>query len=167
MIKIVESALLGLLFLLPLGASAQSEVPKVDLFVGYSAFMVPLSIDPVDDARHGLGVNATYNLTSFFGITADVGAQSFDAQQFLFGPQLTLRREKVNFFGHVLFGAARFTERVKNADFAMGYGLGFDINLNERLAIRPMQVDYIPVFMNATKETGHNLRYQGGVVFRF
>lgn len=163
MIKIVESALLGLLFLLPLGVSAQSEVPKVDLFAGYSALLR----GPWEDARHGLGVNVTYNLTSYFGMTADIGAQSSDAQQFLFGPQLTLRREKVNFFGHVLFGVARFTERAGNTDFAMGYGLGFDINLNERLAIRPMQVDYIPVFMNATKETGHNLRYQGGVVFRF
>lgn len=163
MIKIVESALLGLLFLLPLGASAQSEVPKVDFFAGYSALLR----GPWEDVGHGLGVNATYNLTSYFGITADVGAQSSDAQQFLFGPQLTLRREKVNFFGHVLFGAARLTEQAGNTDFAMGYGLGFDINLNERLAIRPVQVDYIPVFMNSTKETDHSLRYQGGVVFRF
>ncbi len=178
---------LGCLLLVSAGsAEAQSETPKVDLFAGYSHFERVL--DVFGDAGQGFGVNATYNLTSYFGLTADLGAQwvtratLFDpsnTQQFLFGPRLTLRRKQANFFGHVLFGAARASvdavefpgipiiPKTTNTDFAMGYGLGFDINLGKRFAIRPVQLDYITVFMNSTKETTHNLRYQAGIVFRF
>lgn len=62
--------------------------------------------------------------------------------------------------------------------FAMTIGGGLDIRINPRIALRPIQVDYLPSSFSPFNVPGipsgfndtnwqHNLRYSAGVVFRF
>ncbi len=68
--------------------------------------------------------------------------------------------------------------RSTQSAFAMTVGGGLDIRINPRIAVRPMQVDYLPSRFSAFNVPGipsgfndtnwqHNLRYSAGVVFRF
>jgi hypothetical protein len=175
-----------------LSAGAQNDYPKVEVFAGYSLGALDVGGLFNDDA-HGVGGSVTYNFTKYFGLTADVASQfgekdrgflgsgpgqDFNSQQFLFGPRFSLRGKRVTAFAHALFGGARthvdgFTDAISgftipsqsSTDFTMGYGVGLDVNLNSRLAVRPLQLDYIPVFGDST--TNHNARHQAGIVLRF
>jgi len=96
-------------------------------------------------------------------------------------------------FGHALFGGAHsalgagvslpvlggFSTGVNSATaFAMAFGGGADIGVNNRIAIRPVQIDYLYTHFNSfdalttgltSTTTSHqnSFRYSGGVVLRF
>ena len=90
----------------------------------------------------------------------------------LFGPRFNWRNSSAFIpYAHALFGAARYNADFKNDDFtcpdsnetafAMALGAGLDIKASDRIDIRPIQVDYLPVFFDNRREDG--FRFSAGV----
>ena len=90
----------------------------------------------------------------------------------LFGPRFNWRNSSPLIpFAHALFGVTRYDANFKNDDFtcpdtnetafAMALGAGLDIKAGDRIDIRPIQVDYLPVFFDNRREDG--LRFSAGV----
>jgi opacity protein-like surface antigen len=126
----------ALLLALPVIASAQQdEIPKVEIFGGYSYLRLDnatgLSVAstmgttssavtaPLDRDANGFNVSVTNHLNSFLGITAEFSGHFTDAQvngQLLdrdayfvtAGPRLSIRRfERFTPFLHIMAGMAR------------------------------------------------------------
>ena len=102
--------------------------------------------------------------------------QRFDATlhryTLLFGPRFNWRNDsRVIPFAHALFGAVRYKADFKDDNFscpdtnetafAMALGAGLDIRASDRIDIRPIQVDYLPVFFDDRREDG--FRFSAGV----
>lgn len=105
-----------------------------------------------------------------FSLVGDFGGHSKDGvstQQFLGGARLTERLEGASVFGHAMFGGARASVSGlgSSTNFAMAYGGGVDINATDRVGIRVIQFDWIPV-----KATGgwanDSLRFGFGIVYK-
>jgi hypothetical protein len=81
-----------------------------------------------------------------------------------------MRTRKAAPFAEALFGAAsHYGQRTGNwSTFAMGFGGGLDVPLNDHFAFRVFQADYIPA-RQAFGLSGwnSNLRVQTGLVFTF
>ena len=138
----------------------------------------------------GWNGGATVGITNSFGIAADFSGyyKSVDislfgssthasarAHTFLFGPEFTKRGERLEPFGHGLFGvghgSAKATsgtesgEGSKNA-FTAAIGGGLDVKVHPTIAIRVGQLDYFPVHNSESKSvTFNNFRFVTGVVF--
>lgn len=203
-------ALLAVLVLAAaLPAQAQTEYPRVEVFGGYSYASIepgfPKSFDTFSHQNaHGWAASLSVNLHNHFGITADFAGQygdarvpdpliltpeplprplvdfNFSAHQFLFGPRIAARTNRVTAFGHALFGVNR--SKVSSlalgiitipgeteTDFAMALGGGLDISIGKHVSIRAVQVDYLPVRDDG--DVGNplwldNIRLQTGVVIK-
>ncbi|HWN07976.1 MAG TPA: outer membrane beta-barrel protein [Pyrinomonadaceae bacterium] len=90
----------------------------------------------------------------------------------LFGPRVNFRNDSPLIpFAHALFGATRYNADFDGDDFtcpdtnetafAMALGAGLDIKASDRIDIRPIQVDYLPVFFDNRREDG--IRFSAGV----
>lgn len=179
----------ALLFSLALPTFGQTSTPVAEVFGGYS--FTSLDGDGIVDRQNtnGFGVGVTGNLNRYLGLTGDFSFGwgrvrefvplpitvpinvKYNTQTFLFGPTVSPRGEKTTVFGHALFGGMRGDASIgaipfslSNTKFAMGFGGGVDINLNDRFAIRAFQADYIPVRTDGL--WNHNYRFQTGVVLR-
>jgi hypothetical protein len=170
------------------GAKAQAQdVPKVDVFAGYSYFRANPAASGVDSfSLNGGSAAVAYNATSWLSGVADFGGYTSNnilgthaggtLSTYLFGPRISVRRfDRVTPYGQVLFGAAHIGSNIfgvassTNA-FAMSVGGGFDVNVSHHFAVRPAQVDYLLTrFDEATNSarSQNNLRVSTGVVFRF
>lgn len=117
--------------------------------------------------------SATWANTEF---TDRLTGQEFDARlsryTLLFGPRFNARNSsRLIPFAHALFGVARVKADFKNDDFtcpdtdetafAMALGAGLDIRATDTIDVRPIQVDYLPVFFDNRREDG--LRFSAGV----
>jgi opacity protein-like surface antigen len=131
-------------------------------------------------------VHRNIGLVANFAVTfADVDFQdrlsgrTFNARltryTVLGGPRFNLRNSsRFVPYAHALFGAVRSTADFRNKDFtcpdttetafAMALGAGLDIRAGNRIDIRPIQVDYLPVFFSNRRED--NLRFSAGVKIR-
>ncbi|MFQ5817013.1 MAG: outer membrane beta-barrel protein [Terriglobia bacterium] len=165
--------LAGLLIALALPAAAQEpvEFPTVELFSGFS--YANLDFDLKRRNFVGFQGNLSVNLYENLGITGDVGGQfkslpglSIQTWEFLIGPRAAVRGNRLTVFGHALFGAmhTRIRQIGSATDFAMGFGGGADVNLSKNLALRVLQVDYIPVSSGGIWL--HNLRFGFGIVIK-
>ncbi len=165
-----------LLLLLSVQAVAQ-DTPKAEVFGGYSY---------AGGNFHGWNASLTGNVNKWFGLTADfsghyggaIDEDGFDERQrahsYLFGARFSARRKRVMPFAHTLVGASTlkteltgFGQRFLFSDtgFALVLGGGLDIEINDRVAIRAIQLDYLRTnFFNETQNKG---RIAFGVVFRF
>ena len=76
--------------------------------------------------------------------------------QYMFGPQISMRGQKVTPFVHALFGAERMgtavtdplsgsTIAVASTGLGLGIGGGLDVSVSHRLALRVPQFDWTPV----------------------
>jgi opacity protein-like surface antigen len=171
------------------GAAAEAQDnPKVDVFAGYSYVRDnpgPTSGD--DFSLNGGSVSVDYHITGWLGAVADIGAyHNGDVRgtgttgtltTYMFGPRVTLRSwRRLTPFGQTLFGFGRGTSDVsgvltgnQNA-FAMAVGGGVDYKINNRLSVRPLQVDYLLTrFTQGTtsNQTENNLRASAGIVVHF
>jgi len=185
-LKLVVS-LLAVLAFFGVSARAQEEVPKLDIFAGYSYLRANPSTSGVDSfSLNGGSANVAYNVNHWLSGVADFGGyHSGDilgtgvdgtVSTYLFGPRVSYRHfGRITPFGQVLFGVAHAgasafdTTGSQNA-FAMTIGGGVDYRLSHRLAIRPLQVDYLMTrFSEVTSDaqTQNNLRVSTGIVFRF
>jgi len=152
-------------------AFAQDEHPRVEIFGGASY----LPADNMDFPRNdsfGFQTSINGNFNRWFGIVGDVGGQynrtpHTSVHEFLAGPRFTKRTKRVTVFGHVLVGASvghTSIQGFSDRGFTLGGGGGFDINLSPRIAIRPLQLDYIGSFVDILE---NNFRFGSGVVFKF
>ena len=105
----------------------------------------------------------------WFGVLGDFGGQygnGSTVHEFLVGPRFTKRTERVNVFVHALVGGAdgRTTQRgFLDRGLTFGGGGGFDIQVTRRIAIRPLQLDYIGSFVDILED---NIRLGSGIVIR-
>ncbi len=103
---------------------------------------------------------------------------TYSSLQVLGGPRFSTRRAAaLDFLGHFQLGLVRTRATVINLDtleitttksgarFAMGIGGGIDWNVLPELAIRIVQVDYLPVWHSDAVR--HNVRVRVGVAVRF
>jgi hypothetical protein len=130
----------------------------------------------------GFQTSLTANLNRWFGITGDFGGQYSNAAnlgpnfnnssartavyEYLVGPRFTTRTNRVNVFVHALAGGATGRTNLSgfsNTGFALAGGGGFDIHLGRRIAIRPVQVDYLGSFADILET---NVRLGAGVVIK-
>jgi len=96
---------------------------------------------------------------------------------FMFGPSYAFRGRVGSLFLHALFGQiSQGSDQLSNMNFtkfAWGFGGGLDVNVNDHLSMRPVELDYertkIPVygFAPGATQTVTGLRYAGGVVIKF
>jgi opacity protein-like surface antigen len=156
-------------------ASAQEEVPKAEVFGGYSW---------AGGDFHGWGASVTGNVNRWFGVTADFSGhysggepgivrERQRAHSFLFGPRLSLRRKRMNAFAYALIGGVRFRgevsapsvgflESASDTGLNMALGGGLDVRLTRRVGLRAFQLDYMrPTFFG---ETHHRGRLAFGLV---
>jgi opacity protein-like surface antigen len=175
--------LLGLVFLVSLSAAAQ-DVPKVDLFAGYTYVHTGPEITiPSFNANGGVG-SVAFNLTNWGSLVlevggihaSEIGGADVDATAYTYmaGPKITLfHRSKLSPFAEALFGFAHtnagFNRTTLNHNnFAMSPGVGLDWNPTRHLGIRLGQLDYLltRVPTSTNQVDWNNFRYSAGVVFR-
>lgn len=151
------------------------DTPKAEVFGGYSW---------AGGNFHGWDGSITGNVNKWFGVTADFSGQygsepagtiiiKQDAHSALFGPRFTVRNKKYSPFAYALFGVTRFHEsatisgqKLSESDtgFSSAIGVGLDVTVNDRVAIRAFQIDYFrPNFYGEAHNRG---RIAVGVVFR-
>jgi hypothetical protein len=204
--------LLLVVVLTTMGTIAQAQdLPKWEFAPTYTILWA--DIDVLDNETvHGYGLSLQFNVNNYLGLvaewTATHGASGpvtviqpggtplvipeMDTRfyTFLGGPRVTMRRNRVNVFGHFLVGMGNSKVedevsgfRTGNGEFAMGIGGGLDIYVGGPLSIRAAQFDYVPIHTDiGTRLSGgggtgsvsdtstgwqHNTRLQIGVVFRF
>ncbi|MGC2694400.1 MAG: outer membrane beta-barrel protein [Candidatus Angelobacter sp.] len=140
-----------------------------DVFLGYSLLNG-------DTLSHGSGWEAalTGNLRDWFGLKADLGGNykstaGIGAREYnvLFGPQVSHRADKLNFFVHGLLGIAHASVDAGPSSTGAGWvlGGGVDYDLNSSFAFRPIQLDYHGAHVFST--TQKDARYSVGLVYRF
>jgi hypothetical protein len=167
---------------------AQNQPPRTELFGGYSYATLDLPL-----TGHGWGVSLSRNFHKNFGVTADLSGHyhrsrglRISSHAFVFGPRVIGRTGRVTGFGHALFGFAhrRTSDREpprlspffqgplfgpltgSGVGFAMNFGAGVDVGINDRVAVRVLQLD---VHARRARAEGWSpdLRVQTGIVLKF
>lgn len=142
------------------------DTPKAEVFGGYTW---------AGGNFHGWNASVTGNVTKRFGIMADFSGQygselagsiliSQNAHSALFGPRLSFRGKRLTPFVYALAGATRFEEsatisgqKLSQSDtgFSSALGVGLDVKVNDRVAIRAFQIDYFrPNFFGEAHNRG-------------
>jgi opacity protein-like surface antigen len=172
--------LLGLIVLIAGPACAQ-DYPKAEISGDY----MYIRINPGGGASgancHGVGGSVAGNLNDWFGVVGDFGGcrvsglpsgVSSHAYTYLFGPRVSYRNTSpLTPYAQVLFGGERATASVSgvgsssNNAFAMSLGGGADYSVNEHIAIRVIQVEYLYTHFGGARQ--NNARIEAGIVFRF
>ena len=154
------------ILLLALPAAAQ-ETPKAEFFAGYSYFRP----EGGGINLHGWNAAVAGNLNQWFGIVGDFSGHyksdlDMNLHLFTFGPRLNFRRDRVNAFTHFLAGGARMkVGSASDTGFAMVLGGGVDVQLNEKVAFRFFQADY--VMERTWGQSSNSFRFSAGINFRF
>ncbi|HEV8138950.1 MAG TPA: outer membrane beta-barrel protein [Pyrinomonadaceae bacterium] len=151
---------------LTLQPAMAQQVPKAEVFGGYSW---------AGGNFHGWNASVTGNITRRLGVVADFSGHygseldgsvriKKDAHSFLFGPRFSFRGKRLTPFVYALFGATRFHEsaiisgqKLSDSDtgFSSALGGGLDIKLNDRVAVRALQLDYFrPNFFGEAHNRG-------------
>jgi opacity protein-like surface antigen len=91
----------------------------------------------------------------------------------MFGPRFNWRHSRLTPYVQFLFGGGYVwngpTSTTQNS-FATAAGGGVDYQLTDHIAIKPIQVEYVMTQIDSSRGFGshqNDVRYSGGVVFRF
>ncbi len=181
------------LLLLAGGTAFADDFPRVETAPAIMYIRVVPGMGAPDQNCIGAGGTFAYNLTSMFGIAADLGGckitglpsgVSSNVFTYLFGPRITFRNSsKFTPFFLVNFGGARLsisgntclsvrTETTCSGSasanaFAMTVGGGFDIKLSRRISFRAIQAEYLYTRFgnNVFNDTSqNNIRLKSGIV---
>lgn len=185
----MRKALVVVFSIFLLSAFAAAQVPKGNIFFGYSYFSADLN----PNSRTGLnGWNASLEgkVFPFVGIVADFGGYygtesglipaappgqpirtNIDVKTYtvLFGPRLSVSVGRITPFAQALFGLGHINSKevgVSSAEnsFATALGGGLDYKLIPAIAWR-FQGDYLQTrFFSSTQG---NARFSTGIVLRF
>lgn len=172
--RLFFGAIALLLFSVP-GFAQEYSYPKVEVFGGFSINSMGFpTLDPTTllpttsrESFYGWQSSIDGNITRHFGFVGDFGGQyktisvlgtglGMSNYQYMFGPQISMRGQKVTPFVHALFGAERMgtavtdplsgsTIAVASTGLGLGIGGGLDVNVSHRLALRVPQFDWTPV----------------------
>jgi opacity protein-like surface antigen len=159
------------------------DTPVAEVFGGYSYVRPDTQEDDVQLNMNGWNLSIAFPGNKYLGFVADFGGVygkegstaddeiKFRAYTAMFGPKVTLRLGKVTPFAQALFGYARLTGRsfqevqvMRENDFGYIFGGGIDVNLNDLVAIRPVQVEYLGI--KSGGDILSNFRYSAGVVLK-
>lgn len=173
--------LCGVMLLSAVAASAQ-EIPKVEVFGGYSYLRVSVSGAPFTPSLNGGSASVTYNPANWIGLVADFGGYhggySFssggingEVYTYMFGPKTSFRLGRFTPFVQTLFGGAHTTSSStfgSESSFAMASGGGLDLNATNHIGIRLIQADYLlTTLQDEVNNRQNNLRLSAGVVLRW
>ncbi len=133
-------------------------------------------------------VNVTAPIGTPDGGIIPIGTYTTKANMFtyLFGPVASAQKGKARFFGEVLLGGSNtsayanlsnptiiggsMSSNPSQHPFTMAVGGGLDINVNDRVAIRLGEVDWMLTrYTNPFTDTNNqnSFRYLGGIIIRF
>src|SRR5437879_7214461 len=154
------------LFVFSIPSFSQEVIyPKAVIFGGFSMYRAGSNF-------MGWQASANFNVAHHLAIVGDFGGQyktvlsvPLNSYQFLFGPRVMWRRNRVTPFVHAMFGGIRdgvgsttilgvTTPAVASTGLGMGIGGGFNINVSERLALRVPQFDWTPMHIAGTTILG-------------
>jgi hypothetical protein len=158
------------------GAAAAQQTPKIEIFGGYSHLFADLNGTSYN--LNGVHASAAENVNSWFGGVLDFSSSfgsnngiNINAQSIMYGPRFTYRKSRfVTPSVHALFGGIRGSAGFDgiskpNWRFNVGVGGDVDLRINDRVAFRLFQADYMPThFLNLRQD---NIRVSTGFVFRF
>jgi outer membrane immunogenic protein len=184
----VVAIVLAVVPTLSIPAAAQT-VSKVEAAFGYS--FVHSNAPPGDcgcfSLNGGTG-SVAYYFKDYLGAVAEISGQTatnigsseqdLTLTSYLFGSRYRWRpQRKLVPFGQVLVGAAHSSNSLATGTggntgsanvFAASVGGGVDITLTSHIALRPAELDYyLTRFYNRSNDHQNNLRYSGGIIFRF
>ncbi len=176
--------LFGLVFLCSLSAAAQ-DVPRVDLFAGYTYVHTSPGISASSFSANGGVGSVAFNFTDWGSLvfeaggihTSAINGADVDATAFTYmaGPKISFfHRSRLTPFAQALFGFAHtnagFNQTTLNHNnFATSPGIGLDWNATRHIGIRLGQMDYLLMRIptSANQVNWNNFRYSAGVVLRF
>lgn len=150
--------------------------PRVELYGGYSNLMASPGPGMFGANVSGWNASLNWSWTRWLGLKGDFDGhycctgKGQNEHNFLFGPQITVRTDRVNFFVHAIAGVSRghassFSDTVPA--WAAGVGVDVKIMKSERVALRLAQFDYLGTRYAGPTQEQHNFRYSAGLVFRF
>jgi opacity protein-like surface antigen len=172
------------------------DTPAIEVFGGYSLVIVDTRVSMAQGMFEGMDLNLNgwngsiaINGNKWAGFVADfggyygtVGEEHSNPQRWgewmdvsihsiMVGPKITLYRGAVSPFVQALFGYGRIKsswagEDYHENDFAIALGGGLDVNLNNRIALRPVQLDYFTTKSGRTGDFAEHLRYSTGFVIK-
>ena len=137
---------------------------------------------------NGFNASVTGDIAPWVGITGDFAVHSkvnADAKllSFMFGPQFTSHvNDTTSMFVHILAGGYRASGSVASSGlgisvnssgtgFSTATGGGVDFRVAPRIAVRPVQIDWIHLgntsLFGADMGSSNGFRYSGGLVVRF
>ena len=175
----------SLLLLAALPAAAQ-DTPKAEVSVGYSYIRTNPATPGIDSFNmNGGSASVAGNFNNWLGVVGDFGGYKVGkingvdvnatTYTYLFGPRVSWRgNDRITPFAQVLFGGAHIRASAfgltgsENA-FALSAGGGVDVKVNDWLAIRPVQFEYLHTRFDEGfgNDRQHSFRYTGGIVLRF
>jgi len=160
---------------------AMDTHPRAEIFGGFS-YLPAGGADFPRKNSYGFQASVCGNINHWFGIVADLGGQysktsdlgpgwpgvtaTTSVYEYMVGPRFAVRRQKFNFFSHVLVGRANGHSNLvgfSDNSFAFAGGGGLDINFGDRLALRVLQLDYIGSFADILED---NIRLGFGFVIK-
>ena len=174
--------------------SVAQDVPQFEVFGGWN-IILPEEYVPVDSLNGWEGsftVNGNEYLSAVIDVSGlytgwesnEVGMSSM--HNFMVGPQFRLTKVSEKFvpFVRALFGLShiRFSDQAEDEEgtpindegqlnqngFAMAFGGGVDFNLNDRISIRPAQIEYVTARFNTIgrAEFVNFTRFAAGVIIK-
>jgi hypothetical protein len=164
-----------ILFSLP--PAAQAQVPKGDLFFGYSRTGNDTFYPNVGGLSGWEAIGHIKIRKPFLGVEGDVAHYGLGADSpvprtttVLFGPRVTLGVAGIKIFAHGLLGGEHSANNDSNlpisgGTFAYALGLGVDLPLAPFFAWR-VQIDRLSAPSQSPSE-GTHARFTTGIVFRF
>jgi hypothetical protein len=161
------SWLVGLLFLLSLGAATQAGAQdKVELYGGYSYFHLQNS--PGASNLNGYILSGAYKFAPWFGAVGEVGGDyggGSSVTTFLVGPQVSFPA-RISPFAHILIGGAHYNQPgFSDTSFATSLGFGIDAKIAPAFKWRIIEGDYVTTRFGGGVQ--NNARISTGIVFRF
>lgn len=162
-------------------ANAQEvSTPAVEIGANYSWFHVNSANNDYHRTGNGGSGYVEYNINRWVGLVADIGAYANTriddkAMTYLFGPRFNWRHSRLTPYVQTLFGGAYawtnpkgLPSSTQNA-FAAAVGGGLDYQLTNRIAVKPVQVEYVRTQLNSALGFGshqNDVRVSTGVVLR-
>ena len=158
--------------------SAAQDVPAFEVFGGWNiALPEGDEIDYMNGWEGSFIINgneygsAVIDISGLYGkacLDEEMDEENVAFYSFLFGPQVNLPvSETVKPFVRALFGAthADFENDLMNENgLTMAFGGGVDINVNERVSIRPAQIEFVTYRFSG--EFVNSARFGAGLVIK-
>ena len=169
---------------LGVGSVAQAQevsTPMVEIGASYSWLHVNSANNDYHRTGNGGSGYVEYNFNKWVGLVTDIGGYANTrvddkALTYMIGPRFNWRHSRLTPYFQTLFGGVYawtnpkgLPSSTQNA-FAAAVGGGLDYQVTNRIAIKPIQVEYVRTELNSALGFGshqNDIRYSAGVVLRF